>query len=427
MNDRTLYEQLLGITPPWQVTQVTVDPAIQQVRVTVAPTPDTTFACPVCQRPCPGYDQRDERAWRHLDSCAFTTWLVARLPRVQCPAHGVKTITVPWAEPHARFTAAFACFVRRVLQATRVQAQTAALLGLTPDEVRDLLARTVAQGLAARAAARAAEAAEPLRQLSLDEKHYGPGQAYLTGLGDPERQRVWDVAPERTAAVVAALLERSLTPAQREGVESITVDLWQGFADACRRVLPQVPLIYDRFHAMHELNEAVDHTRRREHRALRQARQPGSKRKYGDSPLTETRYWWLRNAADLPEARREQLWRWQAEGLETAQVWAYKEAFRAFFAQPGVEAGAQFFHEWHAGAVALGNEALTQVARQFAKHREKLLAYLEQRQTNGWAEYVNGVIQQLRMVTRGFKSFAGYRRAILFYLGGFDLCPHTSP
>ena len=427
MNDLELYRQLLGIVPPWQVVHVAVDPQEERVDVTVAPTPTARLCCPVCQRPCAGYDVREERTWRHLDSCAFTTWLRARLPRVECPEHGVRTIAFPWGEPHSRFTEAFACFARRVLRETRVQARTAALLRLSPDAVRDLLARTVDQGLQAREDAHEQEAADPVRHWSLDETQSGPGQQYLAVLGDPEGQRVWEVAAERTATVVSELLETSLTAAQRAAVESVTVDLWQGFLDACRRVLPQATLVYDPFHAAQELNQAVDKTRATEHRQLRQERQPGSKRQYGDSPLTGTRYWWLWRATALQPERRAQLWRWQAEGLETAQVWAFKEAFRDFFAQPSVAAGKRFLREWTAGAGALGNDHLRQVAVQFAKHQEKLLAYLEQHRTNAWAEQVNGQIQEIRARARGFKSFAGFRRAILFFLGGFDLCPHTSP
>jgi transposase len=427
MNDIELYRQLLGIVPPWQVVHVAVDPQKERVDVTVAPTPDATFRCPVCQRPGAGYDLREERTWRHLDSCAFTTWLRARLPRVECPEHGVRTVAFPWGEPHSRFTEAFACLARRVLRETRVQARTAALLRLSPDEVRDLLARTVVQGLQARGAAREQEAVDPVRHWSLDETHAGPGQQYVAVLGDPEGQRVWEVAAERTAACVADLLETSLTAIERAAVESVTVDLWQGFLDACRRVLPQATLVYDPFHAAQELNQAIEKTRATEHRQLRQERQPGSKRQYGDSPLTGTRYWWLRRAEDLKPERREQLWRWQAEGLETAQVWAFKEAFRPFFTQESVAAGRQFLQEWCVGAITLGNEPLRKVALQFQKHQEKLLAYLEQHRTNAWAEYVNGQIQQIRTRARGFKSFVGFRRAILFFLGGFDLCPHTSP
>jgi transposase len=423
MNDRELYTQILGITAPWRVTEVSIDPDALQIQVRVEPTPTATFACPDCHRPCPGYDRREERRWRHLDTCEFQTWLVARLPRVQCSQHGVQTVAVPWAEAHSRFTAAFACFARRLLHTTRVQAATAALLRITPAEVFGLLERTVAAGLAERAAA---EGAAPC-QLSIDEKQYAGGQEYLTVIGDRETGRVWDVGPTRDLAAVKTLLETCLKPAERERVLSVTLDLWQGFTSACREVLPTAAQIYDRFHAMQELTMAVDAARRAEHRRLRQPRQRGSKRKHGDSVLTDTRWWWLHNAEDLPDEQREQVEQWEREGFETAQVWRCKENFRPFYELPDRTAGAAFLDEWEEQAQAVANPRLAAVVRQFRRHREKLLAYLDQPATNALGEYLNARIQEIQSAARGFRRFAGYRRAILFFLGQFDLCPQDSP
>mgnify|MGYP003725203897 CR=1 FL=1 len=36
-----------------------------------------------------------ERAWRHLDTCQFVTYLHARPPRVAYPDHGVRQVRRP--------------------------------------------------------------------------------------------------------------------------------------------------------------------------------------------------------------------------------------------------------------------------------------------------------------------------------------------
>lgn len=424
MTDTELYRQLLGLTDPWHVEAVDLDPQTSQVRVRVVPRPDTEWSCPVCQQPCPGYDARAERAWRHLDSCAFETWLVASLPRVACPTHGVRTVSVPWATPHSRFTQAFACFARRVLRATQVQAQAAALLRLTPAEVHSLMERTVTEGLARR---ETAAAGVPLAHLTLDEKHYGRGQRYLAVLGDPHGQRVLDVGPQRTQAAVIPLLEACLTKAQRAAVRTVSVDLWEGFHGACAQVLPQAELVYDRFHAAAELSEALDETRRAEHRRLRESEPVPVGRRQARSPLTGTRLWWLRRAETLTEAQRAYLEAGLAAGWETAKVWEVKEAFRAFFTQASRPAGEQFLSAWLARARAVGNRHLTRVANLFEQHREKLLAALVHQRSNAFGEYLNSRIGELKQRARGFRRFAGYRGAILFHLGQLDRCPHTFP
>jgi transposase len=425
MTDLELYRQLLGLCDPWQVAAVDLDPQECQVSVRVEAPAGTPWCCPVCQQPCPGYDAREERRWRHLDSCAFETWLVASLPRVECPEHGVKTVSVPWAAPHSRFTLAFACFAVRVLRATQVQSQAASLLRLTAAEVHSLMERAVRAGLARRQ--RADPTPEVMAHLTLDEKHYGPSQSYLTVVGDPAGERVWEVGPSRTQTQVGALLKACLTPEQRKQVQTVSVDLWEGFHAACRKELPQAQLVYDRFHAAAELNEALDETRRGEHRTLRATTPAPAGRRHAKSPLSGTRHWWLAAADTLTQERRAVLEAGLAAGWETARVWEVKEAFRQFFLQESETAGEQFLSRWLERARGVGNRHLTRVANLFQQHREKLLAALCHHRSNAFGEYLNSRIGELKQRARGFRRFAGYRRAILFHLGKLDLCPHSFP
>src|SRR5712691_2191793 len=107
MRDKDLYEKILGIEAPWSVTEVELDLKKGEVRVHVADTSER-LTCPECGKPCPGYD-RLPRRWRHLDTCQYRTVLVALVPRVECPEHGVRQIQVPWDESGSRFTALFVC------------------------------------------------------------------------------------------------------------------------------------------------------------------------------------------------------------------------------------------------------------------------------------------------------------------------------
>ena len=55
-----------------------------------------------------------------------------------------------------------------------------------------------------------------------------------------------------------------------------------------------------------------------------------------------------------------------------------------------------------------------------------LLAYVRHRVSNGIAEGLNGQIQLLKASVRGFRQFANFRVAILFFLGKLDVYPHKS-
>ncbi len=104
VRDVELYRQLLGIEAPWKVERVELSEGEQKVEVTVGHARGLRWPCPECGLELGLYDHGEERVWRHLDSCGFTTWLKARPPRVACPTHGVRQVALPWAEPHSRFT-----------------------------------------------------------------------------------------------------------------------------------------------------------------------------------------------------------------------------------------------------------------------------------------------------------------------------------
>lgn len=88
MRDTELYRHLLGLVAPWEVDRVELSAPGGRVDVWVGHPGRTRFVCPDCERELAVYDHAEERAWRHLDSCAFLTFLHARPPRVECPEHG---------------------------------------------------------------------------------------------------------------------------------------------------------------------------------------------------------------------------------------------------------------------------------------------------------------------------------------------------
>jgi len=103
LQDTKLFETILGIQTPWRISCVALDTTGERVDLW-AEHAETRWPCPECQQALPCHDHADERMWRHLDTCQYQTFLHARVPRVDCPTHGVRQVRVPWAEPRSRFT-----------------------------------------------------------------------------------------------------------------------------------------------------------------------------------------------------------------------------------------------------------------------------------------------------------------------------------
>ena len=411
MHDIELYRQILGISAPWSVARVALHIEEQTVSVYLTESPDATWCCPTCGSAATLYDHREERTWRHLDSCQFQTYLVASVPRVRCATQGVLTADVPWSVLHSRFTLLFERFAIDILLATQVQRKTAALLRLTDSQVHDLMERAVLRGLARR------DADEVIAHLTLDEKSFAHGHQYVTVLGDAAQGRVLDVRETRTKDATRQLLTHTLTAAQRRVVESVSMDMWEAFMTATKTVLPLADIVHDRFHIAQYLNEAVDKTRRAEQKTLS---------KLDDTTLNNSKYLWLKDPERFTEEQRARFDALRNQDLATAHVWSFKETFRAFFASKTVEDGHLFFTQWYDDAVACGNKHLTKVAEMLKNHLDGLLSYLRHRTTNAMAEGLNSRIQHIKACAHGFRRFASFRIAILFFLGKLELYPHKS-
>jgi len=409
MNDlNTHYRLLLGLDEAWEVRDVDLDLDGSQVVIDVEHT-GAKLCCPECQQACSKFDSAPPRQWRHLDTMQFATIVRARVPRSECPRCSVKTISVPWADKHSRFTLMFEAFAIRVLKAASNVKKAAELLGLSWDTAHTLMERAVARGLARRQE-------EPIEYIGIDEKSFGRAQDYVSLMVDIDRSRVLEVAKDRTTESCNQLWS-SLSESQKHGVLAVATDFWRAFSNSTREQAPQAEIVHDRFHVSQYLVEAVDLVRRKENKSLR---------KEGDDSLVGTRQLWLFNLDNLPGEEQQRLSELQQSALKTGRAWGIKEMFRAFWDYRSGAWAAKFFDRWYAWAIRSRLDPIKKVAVMLKKHLAGLLAYFRHRITNARNEGFNSRVQSIKSAARGFRSFDNYRVRILFHCGKLDLLPETT-
>jgi transposase len=407
MDDRRLYQTILGLAEPWYVADVEVLTQAEEIRVHVAWREGAAAVCPDCGAPAPGYDRAEERRWRHLDTCQFRTVLCARVPRVACPAHGVRQIRVAWAEDRSRFTLLFEALALRVLRETTLRGM-AALLRLTWDEADGIFRRAVARGLARRPR-------EPVAVVGVDETSFQKRHEYVTVVADLARGRVLWVGDHRRQETLAAFWE-TVPPEERDGLEAVVMDMWDPYIAATRAALAghPAPIVFDRYHVMHHLTHAVDRVRRAEQAELRAA---------GDARLNRTRYVWLKGAATRSRADRRLIRQARRAGLKVGRAWALKEAAGKLWAYRSATWALKYFQQWYGWAVRSRLAPMIQVARMMKHYLSGILAYLRHRYTNALTEALNAKIQEIKYRARGYRNRENFRLAILFHCGGLDMNP----
>src|SRR5262245_42767172 len=192
MHDKELYQRIRGIEAPWAVVDVELGSGAGEVRVHLDHG-GSEKACPECGKVSRGYDSRPRR-WRHLDTCQYRTILIADVPRVECPDHGVLQIRVPWGEPGSRFTAMFEALVVDWLQEASISA-VARQLRLSWDGVDAILGRAVHRGLRRR------RRVLPVHQ-GVDETSFKHRHEYITVVSDQDRGIVVHIADGRGREVL---------------------------------------------------------------------------------------------------------------------------------------------------------------------------------------------------------------------------------
>ncbi|MXW82533.1 MAG: transposase [Rhodothermaceae bacterium] len=63
------------------------------------------------------------------------------------------------------------------------------------------------------------------------------------------------------------------------------------------------------------------------------------------------------------------------------------------------------------------------IAEIFRKHFDRFCNALCYKQSNAKAKRINGIIQVIKTICRGYRTFQYFRVTILFLCGGLDLCP----
>jgi transposase len=412
MRDIELYQILLGLTPPWRVTAVEVDPPspdrkLGEITVKVEHPAGELLHCPECEAVMAGYDSRPRR-WRHLNTMQWKTFVEAQVPRGECPEHGIRQVKVPWAEDSSRFTAMFEAFTIDVLLSVRSKVQAEFLTGLSWDQVDRVMERAVERGLERRKL-------EDLRHLGIDEKSFGKGHDYASVLCDLDGKRVIEVVRERTLSAAKELLS-SLPEEQRGHVEAIAMDMWENYRVAAAELLPNAEIIHDKFHVMRELTRAVDLVRKQEHRE--------NKKSGKEELLKKSKYVWLKNPANWTNSQREKFESLRVDILKVGRAWSIKEAFQSFWDYLYAGSAAKFFARWFFWATHSRLKPIIEAARTLKRHLAGLLAYCRHRITNAVAEGMNSKIQLIKSNARGFRNFENYRNAILFHCGGLSLYPH---
>ncbi|MEW5805012.1 MAG: ISL3 family transposase [bacterium] len=384
-----------------------MDEAAQRIDIFLDHEKDIQARCPVCDEFCGIYDHGPERVYRHLDTCQMKTFVHVRLPRVDCPDHGIKQIASEIGENGSDMTYAFESLVLRVVQECSIEA-AGRLCGLSWDKCWNALERAVNRGRARK------EHKIPIR-IGVDEKSIAKGHKYESLVYDIDAGTVEFVCDNRGQESLESYYKQ-FSKEELAGVKSVAMDMWDPYIAATKAYVPDAEkkIVFDRFHIMKHVLEAVDEVRKSEHRELSET---------GEQTLKGTKYLWLWSQENIPLWRREEFEALRAKDLQVCRAWAIKENLRHLWDYWYEGSMRKYFKRWYFWATHSRLKPIKKVARMIKSHIDNIVTYARHRITNALGEAINAKIEKVKRMACGFRNRSHYRIAIYFHCGGLDLFP----
>ena len=352
--------------------------------------------CGVCRQRClEVHDIREEREWRDLSMRELPLKLRYRPRRVKCPRCGVRVEDFPWAEPWARVTTALFNAVARLARELSWQG-TARQYGLNWKSVATIVKRAVEYGLRHRAR-------PPVHVIGIDEVSRRKGQVYLTVVYDLERRVLLWVGDDRTEEAVRPFFTKEMGARRCHTLRVVCMDMWAPYAKLVREHATNAQILFDRFHIVKHLHEAVEEVRRSEMRRLSVKERVVFKR---------SRWLLLKNPWNLTGDQKERLSTMVRWNTPIVRAYYLKESFQLFwdYRQPG--RAKSHLKKWMRSAMGSRLEPFKRFVRMLRDHLDGILPWTSLRLSNGAVEAMNNKIKSISHRSFGFRSAQNFIAAI---------------
>ena len=401
MDELTILNKILDFGKGWMIKDIQINKISKEIDIYLDYVEKT--CCYSEQEPCCAiYDYSKTRRIRHLDMFDYITFLNFKTPRAKLSTKEVRTIPLKFADTRVSFSYDFERKTIQTLLLSNNKTKTATYLKTSFEVIHNVMHRAVGRGLLRRDL-------DDVRVVSLDEKSIFDGHNYITILSDPINQRVLDIIEGRTIDSTTELIQTTLNQSQQKNITDVTMDMWKPFITCVTETLPHADITHDNFHISKYLNKGVDTVRKEEVKK--------------NEELKHTKYLFLKNNKKWTDNQKLKFDEINQTNLKTADAWRIKENFKAIYSYWDSKQCIHFFEKWYTNVVESEIKPMIEVADTLLRHLGGIVNAALTTLSNGIAENINGKIQIVKSIARGFKTIKGYRNALLFFNGNLDLLP----
>ena len=328
---------------------------------------------------------------RDLDTGTTHIYLEFEYRRVYCPCClAVKRETLSWLASSARFTQRFEDRIGLLCREMSVK-KVAELNDLSWDQVcrmeKNYMRRLMEQH----------PPSEQLRAIGIDEISVRKGHTYAIVVADLDQRRpIWLGGQGRTEQDLE-LFFNAMGPERCKTIELAVMDMWKPFRKAMLSNAPNAQIVYDKFHIMRHLADALDQVRRSEYKRVNE-----KDRRF----IKGQRYTLLSHKSNLNMKGRKTLEMLLKANKRLHKAYLLKESFGQLWDYSNSTWARKFFENWKTQLRWQRLPSFEKFAALIEKHWDGIISYCypDHKVSLGFMEGLNNKIRLIQRRAYGIKD-----------------------
>jgi len=242
--------------------------------------------------------------------------------------------------------------------------------------------------------------------IGVDELAIRKGHSYRIVVSDLVRGRpIWFGGEDRSEASMSQFYDW-LGQRKSSRIRLAVMDMWKPFRLATNAYAPQVAILFDKFHVMRHLGEALDQVRKSEY-----ARLQGRGRRY----IKGQKYTLLSRKENLTLAGKKALQKLLAANKRLNTAYVLKESFGQLWSYEREGWARRFFENWRSSLKWQRLKPYEKFAQMIDRHWDGIAAYCrpENKVSLGFVEGLNNKIRVIQRRAYGLRDEDYLRLKIL--------------
>lgn len=235
------------------------------------------------------------------------------------------------------------------------------------------------------------------RAIGVDEISIRKGHDYRIIVSDLDLRRPIWVGGSGRKEVDMDLFYADLGAEKASGIKIAVMDMWKPFRNSATKHIPQASIVYDKFHVIRHLADALDGVRRSEY-----ARMSGKNKSY----IKGSRYMLLSNRENLSLSGQEALSKLLAANKRLNTAYLLKESFGQLWSYRTEHGARAFFERWKDSLKWQRLEPYRKFVGLIERHWDGIASYChpENKVSLGLVEGLNNKIRVLQRRAYGYRD-----------------------